>query len=457
MSASDYRYQQRPVVDPDWRRFPAWRHVTEAEWRDVKWQRRNCVKSPADLEEVTGGRLGETFLEDLVRDQRDHATMSLLLPPHVINSFAPDDLPGADAWQVDPRRRYMLPIASDRLTGPWRSHPMAERDSLHEAEMWVVEGLTHRYPTKVLAELTSTCPQYCGHCTRMDLVGQSTPQVDKRRMIVRPGQRWQEMLSHIAEHPQVRDVVVSGGDVANVPWPRLESFVADLVRIPHVRDIRLASKAVVDMPQHWLTDKARQTMSRLAQAARERDTMLAVHTHVNHGNAMSPLAAEAVAELLSLGVRDVRNQGVLMAGVNDTTEDVLDLCYGLLDNLQVMPYYFYLCDMIPNAEHWRTTLSRAIEIQEAIMGHLPGFATPRLICDVPYAGKKWVHQVSLYDEERGISYWKTSFGPTGSDQDETEAFPYYDPVHLLPPSGQAWWRAAAAGSAHGGDRHRHHS
>lgn len=455
MSATDYQYQQRPVVDPDWRRFPGWRDVSEAEWRDVQWQRRNCVKTPADMQQVTGDLLGEDFLADLVRDQRDHATMSLLLPPHVINSFAPDDPPDADAWRADPRRRYMLPIASDRLDDPWRSHPMAARDSLHEAEMWVVEGLTHRYPTKVLAELTSTCPQYCGHCTRMDLVGQSTPQVDKRRLMVRPGQRWQEMLTYIAEHPQVRDVVVSGGDVANVPWPRLEAFVADLVKIPHVRDIRLASKAVVDLPQHWVTDKARQAMSRMAAAAREYDTMLAVHTHVNHANALSPLAAEAVSELLALGVRDVRNQGVLMAGVNDTTEAVLDLCYGLLDNLQVTPYYFYLCDMIPNAEHWRTTLSTAIEIQEAIMGHLPGFATPRLICDVPYAGKKWVHQVNRYDEELGISYWKPSFQPAGTTLDEPEVLPYYDPVHLLPTSGQEWWHAAGSRSGSAGD-HRGH-
>ncbi len=103
--------------------------------------------------------------------------MSMLITPHMINTMNLDDLWG------DPLRRYMLPAFDDRRTD-WPSHPKASRDSLHEAEMWKVEGLTHRYPTKVLAELLSTCPQYCGHCTRMDLVGNDVPQVDKLKFSV---------------------------------------------------------------------------------------------------------------------------------------------------------------------------------------------------------------------------------------------------------------------------------
>src|SRR5207237_3293375 len=113
-----------------------------------------------------------------------------------------------EAFYADPIRRYMLPVRSDR-DAVWPSHPHSERDSLHEADMWVVEGLTHRYPTKVLAELLSTCPQYCGHCTRMDLVGNDVPQVDKHKFSAQPKDRYQQILDYLRKAPNVRDVVVS--------------------------------------------------------------------------------------------------------------------------------------------------------------------------------------------------------------------------------------------------------
>jgi len=145
---------------------------------------------------------------------------------------------------ADPVRRYMLPVFSDRRTD-WPSHPYATRDSLHEHDMWVAEGLTHRYPTKVLAELLPTCPQYCGHCTRMDLVGNDVPQVEKLKFHVPQKDRHGQILDYLRRSPSVRDVVVSGGDVANMPWPRLEDFLTRLLEIENIRDIRLATKALI--------------------------------------------------------------------------------------------------------------------------------------------------------------------------------------------------------------------
>src|SRR4030095_5801173 len=130
-------------------------------------------------------------------------------------------------FYADPVRRYMIPVASDRRTD-WPSHPHATRDSLHEHDMWVAEGLTHRYPTKVLAELLSTCPQYCGHCTRMDLVGNDVPQVEKHRFTIQQQDRYTRILDYLKRNPQVRDVVVSGGDVANPPIAVLERLVSGL-------------------------------------------------------------------------------------------------------------------------------------------------------------------------------------------------------------------------------------
>ncbi len=253
--------------------------------------------------------------------------------------------------------------------------------------MWVAEGLTHRYPTKVLAELLPTCPQYCGHCTRMDLVGNSTAVIDKLKFAGKPNDRLGAMMDYLRDTPSVRDVVVSGGDVANMPWPRLEDFLTRLLEIDNIRDIRLATKALIGLPQHWLQDDVRSGMERVATIARRRGVSIAIHTHTNHANSVTPLVAEATRAMLDTGIRDVRNQGVLLNGVNADPHALLDLCFALLDGAQIMPYYFYMCDMIPYSEHWRVSVADAQRLQHHIMGYLPGFATPRIVCDVPFVGQ----------------------------------------------------------------------
>ncbi len=449
MLEQPYVYRHAELVEPDWHRFPGWAHVTAQDWESAQYQRAHCVKNVRQLRELFGPGVDEAFYADLARDQAERATMSMLVPPQMMNTIvprlAPSDPGFTAALYDDPVRRYMIPVFSDRRTD-WPSHPYSARDSLHEAEMWVVEGLTHRYPTKVLAEVLPTCPQYCGHCTRMDLVGNPTPVVAKHKFGMTRDDRLGAMTSYLKTHPGVRDVVVSGGDVANLPWPRLEAFVADLLEIDSIRDIRLATKALMGLPQYWLTDEVRSGMERLAATARQRDVSIAIHTHVNTAQSVTPLVAKAAKAMLETGIRDVRNQGVLLRGVNTTADSLLDLCFALLDDAKIMPYYFYLCDMIPNAEHWRLSLREAQDLQHKIMGYLPGFATPRMICDVPYVGKRWVHQVSRYDTERGISYWTKNYRTAVEVDDERaleREFEYYDPIYLLPESGQEWWRAQA--------------
>src|SRR5260370_38967668 len=123
--------------------------------------------------------------------------------------------------------------------------------------MWAVEGITHGSPTKVLAELLPTWPQSCGHCTRMDLVGTPTPVTDKHKFVLAREDRLGAMLAYLRRSPGVRDVVVSGGDVANLPWPRLQALVAALLQLDSVRDIRLASKALLGRPRHTLAHEVR--------------------------------------------------------------------------------------------------------------------------------------------------------------------------------------------------------
>jgi lysine 2,3-aminomutase len=428
-----------PFEEPDWRRIPAYAAVTQAEWESAVWQRKHTVKNLKELKTALGPLLPEDLAESMARDQRERATMSLLVPPQMLNTMNFSDLWG------DPVRRYMLPAFDDRRTD-WPSHPKAERDSLHEAEMWVVQGLTHRYPSKVLAELLATCPQYCGHCTRMDLVGNDVPQVEKYRFSIEQKDRYEQILDYLRRTPSVRDVVVSGGDIANLPIQVLEPFVSALMDIPNIRDIRLATKAVMALPQHFLQDSVLQGLDRLAKKSIQRGVDIAIHTHVNHQQQATPLVGRVVRKLHDMGFRDVRNQGVLLRGINDSPKALLELCFRLLDDVKIMPYYFYMCDMIPNSEHWRLAVWEAQQLQHDIMGYLPGFATPRLVCDVPFVGKRWVHQVTEYDRERGISYWTKNYR-TGLEQDDPDAlirkYEYYDPIYTLPESGQRWWREQA--------------
>ena len=430
----------RSFVEPDWTRLPAYSHVTVAEWESALWQRRNTVKNLKELRAAWGPLLPEDLAESIARDQAERATMSILIPPHMLNTMDERNL-----WE-DPVRRYLAPAFSDRRQD-WPTHPKASRDSLHEADMWKVEGLTHRYPTKVLAELLSTCPQYCGHCTRMDLVGNDVPQVDKRRFVTPQKHRHQQILDYLRDTRSVRDVVVSGGDIANLPMTTLEPFVSALLDIEHIRDIRLASKGLAGLPQHFLQPEVLEGLEQLARKAFARGVDLALHTHINHAQQVTPLLARATRKLLEIGLRDVRNQGVLLRGVNTTPPALVELCFMLLDYAKIMPYYFYMCDMIPNAEHWRLGVFEAQQLQHDIMGYLPGFATPRIVCDVPFVGKRWVHQVARYDRERGISYWTKNYR-TGLEWDDRDAlakqYEYFDPIYLLPEAGQHWWREQTA-------------
>ena len=431
---------RREYVEPDWTRLPGYRDVSKEQWESAQWQRAHSVKNLKEFAQALGGLLPDDLLDDIRRDQEERATMSMLIPPQMINTMEVEDL------RNDRVRRYMAPAFGDREV-EWASHPMATRDSLHEADMWAVEGLTHRYPTKVLAELIATCPQYCGHCTRMDLVGNDTLQVLKYKFEIKQNERWDLMLDYLRKTPQVRDVVVSGGDMANVPAKRLEAFVMSLLDIENIRDIRLATKGLMGIPQHFLQDDVKAAFARMGARANERGVDIALHTHVNCAQQVTPLVGDAARMVLDSGFRDVRNQGVLLRGVNTSPGDLLELCFMLLDHAKITPYYFYMCDMIPNAEHWRTSVAEAQDLQFELLGYMPGFATPRVICDVPFVGKRWVHMLESYDRERGISTWTKNYR-TGIEFDDPEAltreYVYFDPIYTLPEEGQQWWREQVA-------------
>ena len=308
-----FRYPlKRAFVEPDWRRLPGYKDVTQAEWESALWQRQHSVKNIKELKEALGSYLTDDLAQEFLEDQKNFATMSLLIPPHMLNTMNEKDL------RRDPVRFYMLPISSDRHPA-WPNHPKASRDSLHESEMWAVEGLTHRYPTKVLAEIIATCPQYCGHCTRMDLVGNSVAQVVKHKMTTPPHERYQRILDYLRKTPSVRDVVVSGGDIANVPVAQLEAFVSELLDIPNIRDIRLASKALMAFRSTFFKTMF-YALSSGCRARLGSGAWISRFTRTSTAPSGDPVGGQPCRKLIEMGFRDVRNQGVLLRGVNATAQ-----------------------------------------------------------------------------------------------------------------------------------------
>ena len=284
--------------------------------------------------------LPEDLTESIRRDQQERARCRCPAP-QMINTMDESDL-----WN-DPIRHYMIPALRDR-DSEWPTTPCQGRDSLHETDMWAVEGLTHRYPTKVLAELLSTCPQYCGHCTRMDLIGNNVPQFVKHRFELKQKERYEAVAGYLRETPTVRDVVVSGGDIANLPISHVESFVGALMDIPNIHDIRLATKGLMGLPQHFLQDDVLAGMDRLAAKAIERDVELHDPHPCEPRQLADPTRCQSGKEAAIHGIqRHPQSRRAAAGGQSNTPEALLDLCFGLLDDVKVMPYYFYMCDLIP--------------------------------------------------------------------------------------------------------------
>ena len=277
----------------------------------------------------------------------------------------------------------------------------------------------------------------------MDLVGNSTPVIEKLKFAGKPNDRIGDMIDYLRRTPSVRDVVVSGGDVANMPWPRLEAFLTSVLEVDNIRDIRLATKALIGLPQHWLQPEVVDGVGRVADIARSRGVSLAIHTHANHANSVTPIVAKATRAMLDAGVRDVRNQGVLLNGVNADGHTLLDLCFRLLDGAQIMPYYFYMCDMIPFSEHWRVSVAEAQRLQHHIMGYLPGLrdaahrvrrAVRREALGAPARRLRHRARHLLLDEE--LPHVHRGHRPTTPSR---ATYEYYDPIHTLPEAGQQWW------------------
>ncbi len=407
---------------PFWRDIPAFANLSREEFLDPRFQIRKSVTGIDDLRELVGGLVGQTFMADVTRGLAQ-APMNVRITPYLISLIDWDDP------YHDPLRIQFLPVASTRKP----DHPRLELDSLHEQDDSPVPGLVHRYPDKVLFLPLDVCPVYCRYCTRSYAIGGDTATVDKEHYRPRT-ERWRRAMAYIASRPEVEDVVVSGGDAYMLPARRLREIGDILLAIPHVRRIRIATKGPAVMPMKILRDTAwTDAVVHLSDRGREMGKEVCLHTHFNHPNEITAISAEALGELFSRGVK-VRNQSVLVRGVNDDPEVMTNLIRRL-SYVNVQPYYVYQHDMVRGVEDLRTTLAVTEEVERSVRGATAGFNTPTFVTDVPGGGgKRDLHSYDHYDPTTGVSVYRSPA------VDSDLYYLYFDPLHLLPEEGRRRWR-----------------
>jgi len=345
--------EEEPPGSP--RRHPRWRDVPDHLWNDWRWQSQNAIRSVRQLRDLL------TFpADDLEAIGRLEGEYKTAIPPYYFSLIDPDD-------PADPIRHQSVPSPRELLN----PSGYELEDPLEEDKDMPVPGLTHRYPDRALLITTHVCSMYCRFCTR------------KRATMVRGG--WdavsrddERMVEYVRSHPEIRDVIVSGGDPLTLPVPKLKFFLDSLSAIPHVDVIRIGTRVPVTLPMR-LFDQG--LVDLLASAGK-----VWIQTHFNHPREITPEAARVCNALLRAGM-PVNNHAVLLKGVNDDLETMRRLLRGLL-RIKVRPYYLFHCDPVIGAGHFRTSVWKGVEIMEGLRGHMSGLGIPTYVVDSPHGGGK---------------------------------------------------------------------
>jgi lysine 2,3-aminomutase len=427
----------KPPVDPAllehrnlragefWRAVPAYAEVGEKTFLDHIWQGKNSVKTPEELFATIGEIVDPTFLED-AREGFRLAPMAVRVSPYAIATID---------WTrpyEDPIRRQFIPVASKLLP----DHPRLTLDSLHEQEDAPVQGLTHRYVDKALFLPLQTCPVYCRFCTRSYAIGPDTDLVDKAALAKTPD-LWKQAFAYIASRPEIEDVVISGGDTYQLAAKNITLIGESLLAIPHVRRMRFATKGPAVMPMKILTDHAWvDALTGVVEKGRKIGKDVVLHTHFNTPTEITEITRQAMDVLFQRGIT-VRNQSVLIRGVNDDVERMA-LLVKRLSWINVHPYYVYMHDLVKGVEEMRTRVQTSIDLEKAVRGTTAGFNTPLFICDAPGGGgKRDVHSFDYYDRENGIVVYSAPSVKPG------QSFLYFDPIDTLSAEAQARWAVPA--------------
>lgn len=404
-----------------WHTVPAYRAVDEATFLDHVWQAKNSITKVSKLVETIQELVPPGFVEDLEAGMK-RAPMSLRVSPYIVSLID---------WERpydDPLRTQFFPLASRLLP----DHPKLGLDSLAEQADAPVPGLTHRYTDKALFLPLDTCPVYCRFCTRSYAIGLDTNEVEKVRL--RPNEdRWRRAYEYIASRPELEDIVVSGGDAYQLRAQHLEEIGEALLAIPNVRRMRFATKGPAVMPMKILTDHAwLDALTRVVDKGRRLHKDVVLHTHFNSPSEITGITEAAMGRLFERGIV-VRNQSVLIRGVNDSVE-TMTLLVRRLGYLNVHAYYVYVHDMVQGVEDLRTSVDTAILIEKHVRGSTAGFNTPTFVVDAPGGGgKRDAHSHEYYDRDTGVSVYAAPSVKPG------QLFMYFDPLHQLATHQQRRW------------------
>ena len=338
--------------EPEYTPRPAvWADVPQQKWDDWRWQMSNRLNSVEELSQVI--ELTEEEIEGLTAEGKFRVDIT----PYFASLLEVDDPYGPVRLQVIPKGREL--VGFDSMFA----------DSLAEDEHSPVPGLVHRYPDRVLMLVTTQCASYCRYCTRSRIVGDPSANFGRADH--------DAQIAYLQNTPQVRDVLLSGGDPLTMPERMLEDLLARLRAIPHIEILRIGSRVPIFLPQR-ITDG-------LVEMLRQFHPLW-INIHVNHPREITPELSRALAKLADAGI-PLGNQSVLLRGVNDSPEVQLELVHKLVKN-RVRPYYLYQCDLVQGAGHFRTPVSVGIEIIERLRGHTSGFAVPTYVIDGPGGGGK---------------------------------------------------------------------
>ena len=330
-----------------------WHDVPEADWNDWRWQMKHRITTVEQLHKF----LPTLTPAELAGAQLANHKLALGITPYFFNLIDPAD-------ELCPIRRQVVPREEEARTAEWElSDPCGE--DAHSP----VPGLVHRYPDRVLFLVTDRCASYCRYCTRSRLVSNASgydfhPEYDRQ-------------IAYIAAHPEIRDVLLSGGDPLLLSDEKLENLLSRLRAIPHVEFLRIGTRIPIFLPQ-------RITPALCAMLKQFHPLFISVHT--NHPRELTTEVRAALGRLADAGI-PLGNQSVLLKHVNDDVEVMKALVQKLL-LCRTKPYYLYQCDLIAGSAHLRASVKKGLEIMEKLRGHTTGYAVPTYVIDAPGGGGK---------------------------------------------------------------------
>lgn len=367
-----------------------------SKWRDWKWQLRHCIKDLDTFETLLNISLATPLRQQF---QKIVQKFPMAITPYYLSLIDTDDL------ENDPIFKQSFPVVNEIIV-----QKTEMLDPLHEDKDSPVEGLTHRYPDRVLLLVSNRCAMYCRHCTRKRRVGDKDTIPSKEQI--------GKAIEYIKHSPQIRDVLLSGGDPFLLSTEYLDWILTELRKIEHVEIIRIGTRTPAVLP-YRITDEL------IAMLTRHHP--LWINTHFNHPREITMSSKTALRKLADAGM-PLGNQTVLLSGINDCPRIMRSLVQKLVAN-RVRPYYLYQCDLSEGLSHFRTPVGKGIEIMESLIGHTSGLCVPTYVIDAPGGGGKipvmpnylisWsTNKVVLRNYEGVITTYKEpdSYEPTFCDR-----------------------------------------